>query len=254
MTRKSWVSWSFLLALATIPTLTEAFSIAPSSARRATRIYSSEDPQDRQGSPLDFILNPYDSKIPKELEAEIYKAEANTDAARDRNSRIALYAAIAFTGILGAFFNVFLSELRAPPEGTDMVVSLQDAGFGWVEEANFFVRFLFLNKIGGGILLLDGAAAGLLAEAEYDTRRINAEKIFEEMKRRRAAKESGAGKKAGGKRKKKRRSGKETKRMSALAEIVEGESAANENTTVEPVAEENKSIKEEARSRERRWS
>ena len=171
---------------------------------------------------MGFLFNPYQSKIPKELEAEIYKAEANTAAAKDRNVRIGGYAVIAFIGILCAFFNGFITELRTTdvPDG----FSLDDAGFGWVE-ANAVARFLFMNKIGGGIMLLTGAGAGLLAEAEYDTRRINAEKIFEELKRRKEAKEKkargGGGATVGRSGKKKRRSGKEAKRMGALAEIVD---------------------------------
>ena len=212
---------------------------------------SSEPPPDRESSPLDFVLNPYDSKIPKELEQEIYAAEANTQAAQDRNSRVALYAIIAFTGILGAFFNVFLSELRAPQEGvTEMVISLDEAGFGWVEQSNFLVRFLFLNKIGGGLLLLSGAAAGLLAEAEYDTRRLNAEKIFEEMKRRRADKEQGGKNKRTKGRKKKRRSGKESKRLGALAEIVEEESPEPEPLAAVEVSKEEESPKVEGKEKD----
>ena len=34
-------------------------------------------------------MNPYESKIPKEIEKDIYAAEANTEAARDRNTRVA---------------------------------------------------------------------------------------------------------------------------------------------------------------------
>ena len=109
----------------------------------------------------------------------------------------------------------------------DPLAVLDEAGFGWVT-SNFLLSFLFTNKIGGVLCLLGGGAAGLLAEAEYDTRRINAENIFAEMQRRRAEKERGASRSSKKKRaappqkasKKKRLSGKEQKRLSALSEVV----------------------------------
>ena len=182
--------------------------------------------------PLDFLFNPYESKIPKEIETQIYEAEGNTAAAQDRSQRIALYAVVAFTGILMAFFNGFLSELRNGPSPDGLPVVLDDAGFGWVE-SNFLTSFLFLNKIGGALCLLTGGAAGLLAEAEYDTRRINAEKIFEEMERRRSEKENPT-KKSSGASRKKRRSGKEKKRLSALSEVVKEEGVVAPQSIKEP--------------------
>ncbi|GAX11664.1 hypothetical protein FisN_7Lh029 [Fistulifera solaris] len=172
-----------------------------------TTAISNNDTNDNKG-PLAFLLNPYESKIPKEIEKDIYDAEAKTPAAQDRQKRIAGYIVICFLGVLGAFFNAFLSELR-------MDVTLEEAGFGWVEQSNVLIRFFFLNKIGGGLLLLGGAGAGLLAEAEYDTRRLQAERIFEEMQRRRAQKNKSE---PSSTKKKKRR---ENKRLNALAEIVE---------------------------------
>jgi hypothetical protein len=165
---------------------------------------------------FDF-LSPYESKIPEDLRDEIYQAEANTPAATDRGQRVALFALIAFVGILCAFFNGFLTELRANGPDGSPGVDLTEAGFGWVL-GNFFFSFLFTNKIGGGICLLGGAGAGLLAEAELDSKRINAEKIYEELERRRNAKTKP--KKKAAPKKKKRQSGKEKKRLSALSEVV----------------------------------
>lgn len=210
---------------------------------RAGKEQDQQDPQQEQeridaaiatrpttGGVFDFLFNPYQSKIPKEIEADIYAAEANTPAARNRSQRIAIYIMVCSCFVLAAFFNVFLSELRQPLEdGT--IVTLSDAGFGWVEEQNAIFRFLFLNKIGGGLLLFIGVGAGFLAEAEFDTRRITAEAIFEEMVRRRSqgternhninatSKTTATGTTANRKRSKKRRSGKEAKRLNALAEI-----------------------------------
>ena len=193
----------------------------PFQSTSLTRLHEEKDGNNGGGGPFDF-LSPYDSKIPPELKDEIYKAEANTAAAKDRGQRIAIYSVVAFVGVLCAFFNFFLSELRTGADGVPGV-DLATAGFGWVE-GNFVTSFLFLNKIGGGICLLGGAGAGLLAEAEFDTKRINAEKIYEEMVRRRDAK---GGKKSdksspssSGSKKKKRRSGKESKRLTALSEVV----------------------------------
>jgi hypothetical protein len=213
---------------------TPGFSFAPcplvSSPRNrvaydARRFFLSDDDNNnsnnnqserkKSGGPFDFLFNPYSSNIPKEIEAEIYAAEANTATAKNRNARVALYIGAAFIGVLLAFFNGFITELRTPDTPDGVQFSLQDAGFSWVE-SNLVFRFLFMNKIGGGLSLLAGGAAALLAEAEYDTRRINAEKIFEEMKRRRDGKQSPANKAQ----RKKKRSSKESKHLRALAEIV----------------------------------
>ena len=167
------------------------------------------------GGPLSFLFNPYDSKIPKEIEKEIYEAEGNTPAAQERGKRIALYAVIAFVGILMAFFNGFISELRSTPMPDGGAFSLEDAGFEWVE-SSFLTRFFFMNKIGGGLALLTGAGAGLLAEAEFDSRRLNAERIYEELVRRRSAKQE----REAPKKKKQRASTKEKKRLKALSEVL----------------------------------
>jgi hypothetical protein len=186
--------------------------------------------------PFDFLKEPYASKIPEELKDEIYKAEANTAAAKERGQRVALLATIAFTGVLCAFFNGFLSELRAgTPDGVPGI-ELADTPFGWVQ-GNFLTSFLFLNKIGGGICLLGGGGAGLMAEAELDSKRLNAEKIYEELERRREGKIKKAAK-PNSSRKPKRRGGKETKRLGALAEVVRPDQAemAPEMAEVESVA------------------
>ena len=168
------------------------------------------------GGPFDFLTKPFESKIPPELREEIFRAEANTPAAKERGQRVALLAVVSFVAILCAFFNVFLSELRSG--GADGVgVDLAETSFGWVQD-NFLTSFLFLNKVGGGICLLGGAGAGLLAEAELDTKRTNSEKIYEELVRRREAKVKSVEGKISAK-KKKKRSGKETKRLGALSEV-----------------------------------
>ncbi|CAJ1944032.1 unnamed protein product, partial [Cylindrotheca closterium] len=172
-------------------------------------------------------LNPVESKIPEDVKDEIYRAEANTPAAKERGQRVAFLALLAFTGILCAFFNGFLTEIRAASPDGSPGVNLADSSFAWVV-SNPVTSFLFTNAIGGGLSLVLGAGAGLLAEAELDSQRISAEKIYEELERRRneKAKPSAANKKkkkmerAG----KKRRSGKVQKRLGALSEVVAMES------------------------------
>jgi hypothetical protein len=206
---------------------------------RQFRLRAAGDDDNSKGSssqssnnPLDFILNPYESKIPKEVEADIYRAEANTPAAQNRGNRIALYVTAAVVGVMAAFFNAFLTELRSTDDlQPDMEpFELAESAFAWVL-SNGFTKFLFLNKIGGGIMLLVGAGSGLLAEAEWDSRRNNAERIWEELQRRRSeaerksnkkkAKASAAGSSSqatGGS--KSSMGKKKAKRLSALSEVV----------------------------------
>jgi len=175
-------------------------------------------------------LTPYESKIPEELKDEIYRAEANTPAARDRGQRVALFGLIAFVGVVSAFFNGFLTELRTDDlDGPG--IDLSESAFAWAT-GNPVFAFIFTNQIGGGIALLLGAGSGLLAEAELDSKRINAEKIYEELERRRNEKTkpsaSSKKKKKMQKANKKRRSGKEKKRLGALSEVMAMENAVEE--------------------------
>lgn len=213
-----------------------ARSTSPKASLPAMDPRKAEEPEKKEKGMLDFIFNPYESKIPKEIERDIFAAESNTPAAKEREQRIGLYALAAFLGILCAFFNGFLTELRTGSD-VESAIDLNDAGFGWVY-SNFLFSFIFTNKIGGFLCLLGGGACGLLAEAEYDTKRINSEKIFDEMQRRRAGKEGYLNKKTREQenRRPKRRPGKESKRMSALSELgLEGiESNAAEDIVSTP--------------------
>jgi hypothetical protein len=203
---------------------------------------------------FDLIFNPYESKIPKEIEKDIYEAEGNTSAAKDRTQRITYYAIAAFTGVLMAFFNGFLTEIRSSPTPDGTIPSddiLDTIGFGWVY-TNILFTFLFTNKIGGILCLLTGGACGLLAEAEYDTRRINAEKIYDEILRRRASKDTTklgtATKKntssSSTKSSNRRRSGKEAKRINALTEVAFDLSLKDTTTAKEkqPTADSEKDV------------
>uniref|UniRef100_A0A7S2Y3F4 Uncharacterized protein n=1 Tax=Entomoneis paludosa TaxID=265537 RepID=A0A7S2Y3F4_9STRA len=189
---------------------------------------------DGGGNPLKALFNPYESKIPKEIEREIYEAEGNTAAAQDRTTRVGFYTLLAVLGVGMAFFNFFISQLRVSETPDGSLFDLADSSFAWVD-GNFLTQFFFMNKIGGGLCLLFGAGAGLLAEAELDTRRINAEKIYDELVRRREKKEQKAAAAPSKKKKKKRKSTKESKRLNALVEVMEESDAS---TTPEPVQAE----------------
>lgn len=78
-----------------------------------------------------------------------------------------------------------------------------------------------------------------MAEAELDSKRLNAEKIYEELEKRRDGKTKKAAK-ANPSRKSKKRGGKETKRLAALSEVVgpNPTETTPKKAVVESVAEE----------------
>lgn len=189
--------------------------------RRCRRFAKNEDDAGKEdtGRGIFDILSPFETKIPPEIRKEIYAAEGRTPAAKDRTTRVILYTSLGIICVLFAIFNGFLTELRTSPNPDGVIVPLEDLGFGWVME-NPIASFLFMNKLGGGLSLLVGGGSALLAEAEFDTQRITAEKIYEEMVRRRTERESKE--QVARPKKKKRRN----KTLEALAEVlVEDESA-----------------------------
>lgn len=164
--------------------------------------------------------------IPEEVREEIFRAEANTPAAQDRQTRIILYAAIALLGIGFSSLNVFLSNIRAEAGlAPDDLSAIRDIGFGWVEGSIF--SFFLLNKIGGGIALIAAGFGGTMVELEQRTKNENAEKIWQELQRRR---EKGPQKKQKDKKLKKKKQ-KNKKRLSALSEVI-----LEEETTTTTVA------------------
>lgn len=204
-----------------VPTLTKECAPTRVLFRKLTSsCLSVQSNDDGDRNPLSYLLNPYNSKIPKEIAKDIYQAEANTAAAKDRKARVAWYSLLAVVGLFFGFFNYFISELRFSETPDGVPFDLEGSSFAWVD-GNSLTKFLFMNKIGGALSLLFGAGSGLLAEAELDTRRINSEKIYEELIRRREGKEKGQAVAAQPKRKKKRRSTKETKRLGALVEVMD---------------------------------
>jgi len=212
---------------------------------KTVSLYEQKNDEASGKNPLSFLFDPYESKIPKEVQKEIYEAEGNTSAAKDRNKRVAIYTLIAVTGVFMAFFNFFISELRVSETPDGALFSLQESNFGWVD-GNFLTQFLFMNKIGGALSLFSGAGAGLMAEAELDARRLNSEKIYEELVRRRGEKERRAASPAA-KKKKKRKSTKESKRLGALAEVMDGPVAPPEPEKAASLESTTDSSKQQAR-------
>lgn len=160
--------------------------------------------------------------IPEEVREEIFRAEANTPAAQDRQTRIILYAAIALLGIGFSSLNVFLSNIRAEAGlAPDDLSAIRDIGFGWVEGSIF--SFFLLNKIGGGIALIAAGFGGTMVELEQRTKNENAEKIWQELQRRR---EKGPQKKQKDKKLKNKKQ-KNKKRLSALSEVILEEETTN---------------------------
>ncbi|KAL3896618.1 MAG: hypothetical protein SGARI_007126, partial [Bacillariaceae sp.] len=78
--------------------------------------------------------------------------------------------------------------------------------------------------IGGAMCLLMGGGSALLAEGELDSKRINAQKIYEELERRREQKTKGGGGATSvpnqQRKKKKKQSGKQKKSLKALSEVI----------------------------------
>ena len=191
--------------------------------RRPMLIRLRAEPEQPPQQPNIFqkIMDPYPTKIPFELKEEIYKAESNTPAAQERSQRVLLYGIVGVVLVSCAFTNGFLTELRSAAKAAGEVMTPADFGFGWVE-MNVLFRFIFLNGIGGAMALFGGAASGMMAEAELDSRRQNAEKIYEELVRRRDEKERSQqkGKPTVLEPSKKKQSAAQKKRMAALSELV----------------------------------
>lgn len=201
-------------------------------------LHSSSDDKEEKSS-LDIMSMKVD--IPDEVKDEIFRAEANTPAAKDRNQRIALYAGTAFIGILLSSMNVFLTTIRTDAGSVASDLSaINDLGFGWVG-SNPLSSFFLLNKLGGGIALVAAGFGGTMVELEQRTKNENAEKIWKELQRRRSDSEGGKKKKrpapsSGGKKKKKK---KNNKRLSALSEVIleeETESVSETPETKEAVS------------------
>eukprot|EP00545_Synedropsis_sp_CCMP1620_P013997 CAMPEP_0119007466 /NCGR_PEP_ID=MMETSP1176-20130426/3023_1 /TAXON_ID=265551 /ORGANISM="Synedropsis recta cf, Strain CCMP1620" /LENGTH=318 /DNA_ID=CAMNT_0006959623 /DNA_START=42 /DNA_END=998 /DNA_ORIENTATION=- len=200
-------------------------TLASSSSQLYKDLERFDDGTIKKG-PFEFMMDPKPTKIPPELKDEIYKAESNTEAARQRQGRVLQYISLAVVLVGCAFCNVFITEFRSTvAEAAGKPMSLDDIGWGWVE-MNFLFKFLLTSKIGGGLAMIGGATSGMMVEAEVESQRENAEKIWVELEKRRESKEKRSKKKKSRKgtaplpSSKKKRSATQKKRLAALSEVV----------------------------------
>ena len=108
-------------------------------------------------------MNFFKADIPQEIRAEIFEAEAKTQAGQERAGRLANYAAIVVFGLASAIFNTFLSGLQE--DGS----TLAESGFGWVQ-SNPINDFLFTSKIGGAVALVSAGLSAVMSEVEVSCR------------------------------------------------------------------------------------
>ena len=140
-----------------------AIRTATSGTRNTGILYSSNEDQKEKGV-MDIISMKVD--IPEEVREEIFRAEANTPAAKDRNKRVAVYGLIAFIGIALSSLNVFLTGIREDAgAAVSDLSSIEDLGFGWVG-SNPLTSFFLLNKLGGGFALISAGFGGTMVELE----------------------------------------------------------------------------------------
>ena len=118
---------------------------------------SSEEKNEKNS--IDVMMGKVD--IPEEYREEIFRVEGNTPAAKDRQTRVAIFSAVALLGIAISSFNAFLANMR---DGADLS-GINELGFGWVS-GNPLTSFLFLNKFGGGLALLSAGLGGTFVELE----------------------------------------------------------------------------------------
>jgi len=124
-----------------------------------SEIQQSSSSENNEKSSVDVMMGKVN--IPDEYKEEIFRAEANTPAAKDRNTRVAIFSVVALLCIGISSFNAFLSNMR---DGSDLT-PINELGFGWVS-GNPLFSFLFLNKFGGGLALLTAGLSGTMVELE----------------------------------------------------------------------------------------
>mmetsp|Transcript_16687 Transcript_16687/g.31614 ORF Transcript_16687/g.31614 Transcript_16687/m.31614 type:complete len:316 (+) Transcript_16687:147-1094(+) len=187
-------------------------------SRRSFMAIGSTSKEQKDKGILDVITMKVD--IPDEVRDEIFKAEANTSAAKDRNARVALYAIIAILGVAISSLNFFLSNVResAGASASDLS-SIADVGFGWVG-SNPLSSFFLLNKIGGGIALIAAGFGGTMVELEQRTKNENAEKIWKELQRRRLESNGRPNRNVSSTEGAKKKKQKNKKRLEALSEVI----------------------------------
>lgn len=224
-------TYSYTLALASLLLTSSSFILPKKTFFTTPSLFVERDEagnikRDEEGniikSRFEYLLDPKPTKIPPELKDEIYQAEANTSVAKERQGRVRNYTILAVILVLAALVNLFTNELRNTIlESSGTKPSFEDIGFGWVE-TNIPFQFFLTTKIGGAISLIGGAASGMMVEAEVDSQRDNAERIYQELERRREERANQPKKKTGSLQAppKKKQSGSQKKRLAALSEVV----------------------------------
>jgi len=163
-----------------------------------------------------------ESKIPKDLRDEIYRAEANTEAAKGRNGRVITYSLLALVFLLFGTANVAFSTIKQAGE-----VDLSAEGYGWVDYVP-----LLSSTWGGYMDIVAAGLFGTMVELENRTREEVAEKIWEELQRRKNLEEISTRKTS-----KRERASKKEKRLAAFAEVMlEPTTEKSSNTDMETEA------------------
>eukprot|EP00562_Extubocellulus_spinifer_P029602 CAMPEP_0178704960 /NCGR_PEP_ID=MMETSP0699-20121125/14503_1 /TAXON_ID=265572 /ORGANISM="Extubocellulus spinifer, Strain CCMP396" /LENGTH=412 /DNA_ID=CAMNT_0020352431 /DNA_START=95 /DNA_END=1336 /DNA_ORIENTATION=+ len=128
------------------------------SAQGHFLLHMSSDGNNKERDVMDE-MNFFKADIPAEIRAEIFEAEAKTQAGQERSGRLANYAAIVVFGLGTAIFNTFLTGLQE--DGS----TLAETGFGWIQ-GNPINSFLFTSKIGGAIALVSAGLSAVMSEVE----------------------------------------------------------------------------------------
>ena len=128
------------------------------------------DKNEIEKAPMDVMMNKID--IPEEAREEIFRAEANTPAAKDRNQRVAFYIILALVGVAITASNSFFTGLREDAGVRfDDFTPLVDGGYGWAISSPIY-KFFLTNKIGGSIGLLSAGFGITMVELEVRNAQI----------------------------------------------------------------------------------
>lgn len=210
---------TLLLLTSTMFTSSSAFQVLPHSHSNSLAFSTSFTFTSTTQRTTKTATTLFESKIPKELRAEIYQAEAKTPAAQGRQNRILGYGASAFVFLVLGLANVIFTSMKTT--GMD----LEEVGYGWSQ--NFLLTG---STIGGYIDIIMAGLLGTMVELENKTKEETAERIYEELERRkqemqrkrqnREKKRLGAQTSYSTSKGGKKSSAKKAKRLAALAEVI----------------------------------
>jgi hypothetical protein len=103
----------------------------------------------------------FQSSIPKEVRRQIYEAEGNTQAAKDRTVRLIVYIIFALIGSVLGIGNGILTELLTSESSTDNTATTIETSLAWLQDNPFLT-----TKWGGIVALVSAGVFGTLAELE----------------------------------------------------------------------------------------